>query len=277
MRKIFSVILISSLFLATSCIFNNKDSTTSQPVIPTIPTTPTVDVSAVDTIKISPSSAEIKVGCTQQFTATCKNINNEIIQNAQITWSSKSTAVATINSLGLAKGVKAGTAIISASTNNKSSTAVLDVTNNTNVIDTSNVSAQTAPDFTLPDINNKSVSLSDFSGKVIILDFWATWCGYCVKEVPHLVELYNTYKEKGLVIIGIDVDTDEDAAMLKSFASKQGITYPILLGNKNVTDSYGGVRGIPTSFIIDRNQKIVQTYVGYRDKSTFENAIKDLL
>lgn len=272
MRKIFSGILISSLFLTTSCIFNNKDSTSSQSVIPTTPDKP-VDVSAVYTIKISPSSAEIKVGGTQQFTATCKNINSEIIQNVQITWSSKNTAVATIDSLGLAKGIKAGMAIISASVNDKSSTAILDVINNTNVIDTSNV----APDFTLPDINNKSVSLSDFSGRVIILDFWATWCGSCVKEIPHFVELYNTYKEKGLVIIGIDVDTDEGAAMLKSFASKHGITYPILLGNKNVADLYGGIKGIPTSFIIDRNQKIVQTYVGYRDKSTFENAIKDLL
>ncbi|MFH1288443.1 MAG: redoxin domain-containing protein [bacterium] len=143
--------------------------------------------------------------------------------------------------------------------------------------DTPGPQTEPAPNFTLPDIDGKNVSLTDFSGKVIILDFWATWCPPCRSEIPHFVELYDTYKDKGLVIIGIDVDPKENASVLKPFAAQYGITYPLLLGTEQVENLYGGIQYIPTTFIIDRNGNIIQEFVGGKAKSVFEEAILKLL
>jgi len=136
--------------------------------------------------------------------------------------------------------------------------------------------ATKAAEFTLLDINGRSVSLSDFKGKVIILDFWATWCPPCKAEIPHFIELYYKYKSKGLEIIGIGLDTG-GAKVLKEFANANGVTYPILVGNNNVTNAYGGVRGIPTTFVIDREGNIIKKLVGYQTKEVFEELIQDLL
>ena len=135
----------------------------------------------------------------------------------------------------------------------------------------------TAQDFSLPDIDGNNVSLTDFSGKVIILNFWATWCPPCRTEIPHFVELYDTYKDEGLVIIGIDVDPTETPDVLKPFAAQYGIIYPLLLGTKQVESQYGGIQSIPTTFIIDRNGDIIQKYIGSRSKSVFEQEILKLL
>ncbi|OGL40927.1 MAG: hypothetical protein A3C43_09745 [Candidatus Schekmanbacteria bacterium RIFCSPHIGHO2_02_FULL_38_11] len=137
-------------------------------------------------------------------------------------------------------------------------------------------SAKLAPYFTLPDINGKMVSLRDFKGKVLILDFWATWCPPCREEIPHFKDLYAQYKRKGLEIVGIAVDQGGTKAV-KPFVEINRISYTILIGSEEVTNSYGGIIGIPTTFVIDRKGNIVRKYVGYREKEVFEEDIKGLL
>ncbi len=133
-----------------------------------------------------------------------------------------------------------------------------------------------APDFTLPDLEGNSLTLSDFKGRVIMLNFWATWCPPCRKEIPDFVELYEKYKDEGLLIIGVSLDKG-DSRTVKQFSKNYKINYPIVLGNVNVTQDYGGIRGIPTTFVIDRKADIKKKYVGYRSKATFEEAVKRLL
>ncbi|MFB0519476.1 MAG: peroxiredoxin family protein [Acidobacteriota bacterium] len=136
-------------------------------------------------------------------------------------------------------------------------------------------SSSPAPDFALPDLEGKTVKLSDFKGKVIIIDFWATWCPPCVKEIPHFIELYEQYKENGFQMIGIAIQSGS-ATNVKQFVEEHGINYPILMGNKEITREYGGINAIPTTFVIDRQGRIVQKYIGYRDKEVFENQLKAL-
>ena len=140
----------------------------------------------------------------------------------------------------------------------------------------SGISANIAPDFALKDVSGKVVSISDFKDKVIIIDFWATWCPPCQAEIPHFQSLYEDYSQKGLVIIGVALDKG-GIKTVKPFVEGKGVTYPIVIGTEEVVNSYGGVRGIPTTFIVDRNGKIIEKIVGYRDKSFFESAIKKLL
>ena len=133
-----------------------------------------------------------------------------------------------------------------------------------------------APSFTLLDINGDEKSLSDFKGKVVILDFWATWCPPCRAEIPHFVELYDEHKDKGLEVIGISVDWNAER-VVGPFAEENGINYTLLLGSDDVSNAYGGIVSIPTTFLIDRDGGIRKKYIGYRDKDVFENDIKELL
>ncbi len=133
-----------------------------------------------------------------------------------------------------------------------------------------------APDFTLSDIYGEKRSLSDFKGKVIILDFWATWCPPCRAEIPHFIELYKEYRDQGLEIIGVALDWNAQR-VVAPFVQERGINYTVLLGKKDVTDLYGGIMSIPTTFIIDRNGGIRKRYIGYKDKEIFEKEIKKLL
>ncbi len=137
-------------------------------------------------------------------------------------------------------------------------------------------SAKSAPSFTLQDLNGKQVSLSDFKGKVVILDFWATWCPPCVKEIPHFIELYEQYKDQGFAIVGISVDSG-GISVVKSFARKYQVNYPILMTDGRVDKAYGGIPSIPTTFVIDSAGNIRQKYIGYREKAVFEADIKALL
>ncbi|MCX7766948.1 MAG: TlpA family protein disulfide reductase [Candidatus Sumerlaeia bacterium] len=137
-----------------------------------------------------------------------------------------------------------------------------------------------APDFTLMDTEGKKVSLKDFAGKIIVLNFWATWCPPCRAEIPDFIELYKQYESQGVVFIGISLDTGSASGntdVVIPFIKKVGINYPVLLGNEEVTKTYGGVTAIPTTFIIDKKGIIRKKYVGYRPKEVFENDIKTLL
>jgi peroxiredoxin len=139
-----------------------------------------------------------------------------------------------------------------------------------------------APDFKLPDVKGKMVSLSDYRSKVVLIDFWATWCPPCRKEIPHFNELYQQYKAQGLEILGISVDQEGKSAIDK-FLKNNRVAYPILFDDKSASLAYQKLLkpeergGIPFTFIVDKQGKVVQYYVGYRDKAVFEKVIVDLL
>jgi peroxiredoxin len=118
-----------------------------------------------------------------------------------------------------------------------------------------------APDFTLNDIEGDSHTLSGYRGKIVLVDFWATWCPPCVVEVPHFVKLYNKYKEKGFVILGVSLDTDKDR--LINFIEEKKMGYPVLVNAGDVSVIYA-VEAIPTAYMIDREGKIAGKFVGYR-------------
>lgn len=137
-------------------------------------------------------------------------------------------------------------------------------------------SLKPAPDFQVTDLTGKVVSLSDYAGKIIILDFWATWCGPCKLEIPHFIKLYDEYKAQGVEIVGLSLDAG-GAKDVEPFARARKINYPMLLGNNKVVSDYGGVRGIPTAFVITQDGKIYRKYVGYRAPDIFEADIRALL
>jgi peroxiredoxin len=133
-----------------------------------------------------------------------------------------------------------------------------------------------APQFTLPDVNGSQVALSDFQAKVLIVDFWATWCTGCVAEIPHFIELYDQYKGQGLEIIAISLD-EGGADDVRPFLKKKPVNYTILIGNEDISKQYNTKGILPTTFVIDGTGKIRSKYVGYRKKSVFEKDIKMLL
>lgn len=131
-----------------------------------------------------------------------------------------------------------------------------------------------APDFSLADINGKTVSLSAFNGKVVILDFFASWCPPCRQEIPDFIELEKSYGDKGFAMVGVALVSAGEA---REFAGKMGINYPVLVDDGKASEIYGPIRSIPTTFIIDKSGKIVKMYIGYREKAVFEADIKELL
>jgi thiol-disulfide isomerase/thioredoxin len=133
-----------------------------------------------------------------------------------------------------------------------------------------------APPWTLKDLDGKTVRSSEFKDKVVILDFWATWCPPCRKGIPDFIELQKQYGEKGLVIVGVSLD-EAGPALVKRFANQFGINYPIVMGDTGIVNAYGGIRSIPTTFVIDRTGRVVSRHIGYTEKSVFENEIKELL
>jgi len=131
-----------------------------------------------------------------------------------------------------------------------------------------------AVEFTLNDINGNRVTLADYSGKVVILDFFADWCPPCRQEVPDFIDLEKQYGDKGFSMIGVAL-VDRNAA--KAFSDKMGVNYPILIDDGNVSAAYGPISSIPTTFVIDKEGKIAKVYIGYRSKDVFEKDIKELL
>ncbi|HUR34104.1 MAG TPA: TlpA disulfide reductase family protein [Vicinamibacterales bacterium] len=132
-------------------------------------------------------------------------------------------------------------------------------------------------DFTLKDVEGRDVSLQSYKGKVIVLDFWATWCGPCKVEIPHFIEFQQKYGSTGLQIVGISVDDPVDK--LAPYVKEMGMNYPVLqgLGHDAVQDAYGPILGIPVSVLISRDGKICATHTGLTGKDVFEREIKALL
>ncbi len=133
--------------------------------------------------------------------------------------------------------------------------------------------------FTFQDIHGKSVTLSEYKGKVILLDFWATWCPPCRKEIPGFIEMYNTYKSRGLVVIGVSMDDAEDISDVKRFAGQIKMNYPILLGagrEEDLKPAFGELP-LPMSFVIARDGRICARHDGLTAKEQVEREITALL
>ncbi len=133
-----------------------------------------------------------------------------------------------------------------------------------------------APTFALKSADGTSIDLAKLRGKVVVVNFWATWCGPCRMEIPGFIDVYNRYKSKGVEIIGISVDGG-GWKVLKPYLEKNKISYPIVLDNANVAGAYGGIYAIPTTFIVDKQGMIAGKHIGFMDKGTLEKLIKDLL
>ena len=132
-----------------------------------------------------------------------------------------------------------------------------------------------APDFSLKDVAGNSFKLSDYAGKVKIIDFWATWCPPCRMEIPDFQSLHEKYSAGDFVMIGISLD--DNSEIVKNFIDQYKVTYPIVMGNEDVANSYGGIRGIPTTFVVDKEGKVYKKYIGYTEGKVFEEDITALL
>jgi peroxiredoxin len=133
-----------------------------------------------------------------------------------------------------------------------------------------------APDFSLESLDGKTMRLSDYRGKAVLLNFWATWCGPCKIEMPWFVELQNQYAAQGFQIVGVAMD-DASKEDISKFAKDMGVNYPILIGKESVGDQYGGVPALPESFLIGRDGKIVDKMIGLHGKAEIEDGIKKAL
>ena len=136
-------------------------------------------------------------------------------------------------------------------------------------------SRKLAPNFSLKDADGRLVQLSDFRGKVVLLNFWATWCDPCRIEIPWFVEFERQHKGQGFAVLGVSMDEDGWQA-IKPFVSEAGINYRILLGDDKVSDLYGGIDSLPTSFVIDREGRIAAVHIGLVSKSRYENDLQQL-
>ncbi len=136
-------------------------------------------------------------------------------------------------------------------------------------------SSAAASDFKLQDLNGKTVRLSDFRGKPVLVDFWATWCPPCRASIPAIEKLYKNYGSKGLVVISVSLD-EGDWDSVKAYAAEAGITYPVLKANESVTSEFQ-VRSIPLVVIINKEGKVVKRYLGFGEDDDIEKDIKAVL
>ncbi len=132
-----------------------------------------------------------------------------------------------------------------------------------------------APDLKVKDLDGRELTLQTYKGKVVLLNFWATWCGPCRAEIPGLIRIQDAYKDR-LQIIGMDVD-DNDAERLRAFVKDKGINYPVAMTSVPVRLAYGGISALPTLFVINQDGKMVQKHVGLFDPALYEIEARALL
>jgi cytochrome c biogenesis protein CcmG/thiol:disulfide interchange protein DsbE len=132
-----------------------------------------------------------------------------------------------------------------------------------------------APDFTLTDATGRPLKLSSYKGKVVLLDFWATWCGGCKLEIPWYIEFDEKYRDKGLAVIGVSMD-EEGMKAVKPFLAEKKIDYAVVIGNEELASRYG-LTQMPMTLLIDRDGKIAVSHTGVVNKESFESNIQALL
>jgi peroxiredoxin len=133
-----------------------------------------------------------------------------------------------------------------------------------------------APDFALKDADGKTVHLSEYRGKVVLLDFWATWCDPCRLEIPWFIDLQRKNKDRGFDVLGVSMD-DDGWEVVKPFMKSVGMNYRVVIGNDETTQMYGGVDSLPSTFLIDRQGKIAAIHIGLASRKVFEDGVEELL
>jgi peroxiredoxin len=133
-----------------------------------------------------------------------------------------------------------------------------------------------APEFALKDADGKTVHLEEYKGKVVLLDFFATWCEPCKIEIPWFMEMERANKDKGFSVLGVSMD-DDGWEVVKPFLAELGVNYRVVIGNDATAQIYGGVDALPTTFLIDRNGRIAAIHIGLASKKAFEDGIQQLL
>ena len=133
-------------------------------------------------------------------------------------------------------------------------------------------SRKAVPDFSLADSKGTTIKLSNYRGRVVLLDFWATWCGGCKVEIPWYMEFQSKYKDSGLSVIGVSMDEDGWKSV-KPFLEERKLNYPVVIGNQDLASRYGGLPALPMTLLIDRDGKIAESHAGMVDKDAFEKKI----
>ena len=129
-----------------------------------------------------------------------------------------------------------------------------------------------APEFSLPDTTGQPLKLSDYRGKVVLLDFWATWCEPCREEIPHFVELQNKWGDRGFQVIGVSMDDGPEP--VRDFYRQFKMNYPVVMGNAKIGELYGGVLGLPIAFVIGRDGRIYSRHIGATELSVLQGEIE---
>ena len=133
-----------------------------------------------------------------------------------------------------------------------------------------------APEWTLQDLDGKVVKSSDYKGKVLIVNFWATWCGPCKAEIPDLIEFQKQYAAQGVVLLGVSID-EAPAKTVKAFVNKAHINYPVVMSSPQMDKAFGGIEAVPTTIVINRQGAVVASHVGMVKKAVLEKDIQQLL
>jgi peroxiredoxin len=134
-----------------------------------------------------------------------------------------------------------------------------------------------APDFSLKTLDGKTLKLSDLRGKAVLLNFWATWCAPCKIETPWIVDLQNQYAAQGLQVVGVSMDDESDSEDIKKFAQEMHMNYPILHGNEDVGNAYGGLEFLPTTYFVGRDGNVTGRILGLKGRSDMEENVKKAL